>query len=251
MPDFREMSRAQLSGLVGSFDEVVEASEYKAGSLKEEKETYKLAKYGKTVHITWESIINDDLGAFNRLPQAFASAAVQKQSDIVYGILSANAVMADGHTLFKVANHKNTITPGTVINVDNLGIARKAIRNQTGPNGSVLNLIPRFLVVGSDNEQLALQFSSKNYVAAESGDINVWAGLLQPIVEPRILGNKWYLMCDPAQIDTIEYSFLDGEEELFTENKWDFSKDAYAMKARMVFAAKAIDHRGMFYNPGQ
>jgi hypothetical protein len=191
------------------------------------------------------------LSAFSRLPQAFANAAAQKQSDIVYGILSANAVLSDGHTLFKVANHKNTISSGTVINVDNIGIARKMIRNQTGPNGSVLNLIPKMILVGPDNEQLALQYVSKNYVAAESENINVWAGLLTPIVEPRITGNKWYLLCDPGQIDTIEYAFLDGEEELFTENVWDSKTDSYTLKARMVFAAKAIDHRGMFYNPGQ
>lgn len=250
LPDFREMSRAQLSGLIGDFEEVVEMGEYKEGSFTESKETYKLAKYGKTVHISWESIINDDLSAFNRMPQAFANKAAQKQSDLVYAILLSNPAMADGNNLFDAAEHGNTISPGTIINVANLGIARALVREQKDPNGSVLNLIPKMLLVGSANEMLALQYSSSNYVSAKSSDINVWAGTLKPIIEPRVTGNKWFLLCDPGQIDTIETAFLDGEEEIFTENKWDFSRDAFAMKARMVFAAKAIDHRGMFYNPG-
>jgi hypothetical protein len=250
LPDFREMSRVQLSGLVGDMEEVIEAAEYKSGTLDEAKETYRLIKYGKTVPITWESIINDDLSAFTRVPEAFANAAKQKQSDIVYSILLNNPAMADGNNLFDAVNHLNTIAQGTAINVDNLGIARAKIREQKGIEGNVLNLVPRFLIVGSANEQLALQFTSQNYVAAKSPDINVWAGTLTPIIEPRVTDKKWFLSADPAQVDTIEYAFLDGEEELFTEQSWDYKKDCYDLKARMVFAAKAIDWRGFFYNPG-
>jgi hypothetical protein len=249
MPDFREMSRVQLSNLVGGLSEVSEAAEYTSGTFKEAKETYKLVKYGKTVPITWEAIINDDLSAFSRIPAAFAAAAAQKQSDIVYAILTGNPAMADGFNLFST-EHANHLASGTVINVDNLGIARAKIREQKGLENNVLNLEPRFLIVGSNYEQLALQFTSQNYVAAKSPDINVWAGTLQPIVEPRVTGNKWFLAADPGQVDTIEYSFLDGEEELFTEQVWNYKTDSYDLKARMVFAAKAIDHRGLFYNPG-
>lgn len=250
LPDFREISRVQLSGFLGSMNEIVEGGEYTADTMKEASEKYKLAKYGKKVTITWESIINDDLSAFSRIPAAFASRAAQLQSDIVWGILLNNPLMGDGLNLFEANAHKNTVASGTAINVDNLGIARAAIREQKSLEGTFLNLEPSFLLVGSANEQLALQYSSQNYVAAKSPDINVWAGTLQPIVEPRITGKKWFLACAPGLIDTIETAFLDGEEELFTEQRTGFDVDGYEIKARMVFAAKAIDHRGFFYNPG-
>lgn len=250
LPDFREISRAQLSNMVGNFDEIAEGGEYTAGTLTTAQEKYRLVKYGKKIAITWESIINDDLSAFDRLPQAIASKAAQKQSDIVYGILLNNPTMGDNLPLFQVANHKNALASGTAIGIDSLGVARAAVRDQVGLEGNILNLEPRFLIVGSAGEQAALQFTSSNYVPDVPGNINVWAGRLQPIIEPRISGGKWFLACDPGQIDTIETAFLDGEQELYTEQKVGFDVDGLEVKARMVFAAKAIDHRGFFYNPG-
>jgi phage head maturation protease len=248
--DFRSISRAQLSGLVGDFDEVQEGGEYKHGTFEEAKESYKLVKYGKKVAITWESIINDDLDALSRIPSAFAAKAAQKQSDIVYGILLSNPKMADNVNLFNVATHKNSVSSGTALSINTLGEARKLIRNQKGIEGDFINLTPKFLMVGPDNEQLALQLTSSAYLPTDQTGINVWVNSFTPIVEPRITGHKWFVSADPSQVDTIEYAFLDGEQELFTEQRVGFDIDGLEIKARMVFAAKAIDHRGLFYNPG-
>jgi len=245
--DFKEMSRNQLGDLV--FQEVKEGGEYKAEKLSETVEKYSVAKWGRIVNFSWESMVNDDLNAFSRIPQTLAAAAAQKQSDVVYGILSANAAMADTVALFH-ATHGNYTSTGTAISVASLGVGRGLMRKQKSIDSkNHLNLSPKFLIVGPDKEAEALQFTSQNYVAAQSGDINVWAGLMQPIVENRITGNKWYLAADPAIIDTIEYAFLDGEE-LYTEERTAFEKDGYEFKARMVFGAKAIDHRSLYYNTG-
>jgi len=245
--DFKTMTRNQLGDLV--FESVKEGGEYKSENLSETVESYSVAKWGRIVNINWEAIVNDDLNAFSRIPTILAGAAAQKQSDIVYGILSANAAMADTVALFH-ATHANYTASGTAISVASLGVGRGLMRKQTSVAGkNKLNLAPKFLLVGPDKEQEALQFTSQNYVAAQSSNINVWAGLMQPIVENRISGNKWYLTADPNIIDTIEYAFLDGEE-LFTEERIGFEVDAYQFKARMVFGAKAIDHRGLYYNVG-
>lgn len=245
--DFKTMSRNQLGDLV--FEQVREGGEYKSEKLSETVESYSVAKWGRIVNINWEAIVNDDLNAFSRIPTILAGAAAQKQSDIVYNILSANAAMADTVALFH-ATHGNYTASGTAISVASLGVGRGLMRKQTSIDSkNKLNLAPKFLLVGPDKEQEALQFTSQNYVAAQGSNINVWAGLMTPIVENRISGNKWYLAADPAMIDTIEYAFLDGEE-LFTEERIGFEVDAYQFKARMVFGAKAIDHRGLYYNTG-
>lgn len=245
--DFKTMTRNQLGDLV--FEQVRESGEYKSEKLSETVESYSVAKWGRIVNISWEAIVNDDLNAFSRIPTILAGAAAQKQSDIVYGILSANAAMADAVALFH-ATHGNYTGTGTAISVASLGVGRGLMRKQTSVAAkNLLNLAPKFLIVGPDKEQEALQFTSQNYVAATNGNINVWAGLMTPIVENRISGNKWYLAADPSMIDTIEYAFLDGEE-LFTEERIGFEVDAYQFKARMVFGAKAIDHRGLYYNTG-
>jgi len=249
MPDFREMSRAQISTLVGDFDQVVEAAEYKAGTFAEAKETYKLAKYGKTVAITWESIINDDLSALSRVPSAFAAAAARKQSDLVYGIITGNPNMADGNALFSVA-HGNLAGTAAAINATSLSLARAAMRKQTGLAGEPIDVAPSFLVVGPDKETEAQQLIQAVIMATKTSDTNVFRGSLEIIVDTRVTGNQWYLSATPANIDTIEYAFLDGEEELFTEDEWDFNTDSYKIKGRMVFATKAIDWRGLYKNAG-
>jgi phage head maturation protease len=245
--DFRQMTRAQLGDLI-SMDSIVEGGEYKSAYVGEAGEKYSVVKYGKIIPITWETLVNDDLGAFSRIPQIIANSAASKQSDLVYAILSDNAAMADTVALFH-ATHANYTSSGTDISVTSLGVARAAMRKQTSLSGAKLNLTPRFLLVGPDKEALALQYTSQNYIAAKSADINVWVGMMQPIVEARISGTKWYLTANPNQIDTVEYAFLDGEE-LFTEQKTGFEIDGLQVKCRMVFGVKALDWRGLYHNVG-
>lgn len=251
MPDFREITRVQLSGLIGDFDEVQELGEYKAGTLSEVSEKYKLAKFGKIVGISWEAIINDDLSAFTRIPQAFAMKAAQKQSDLVYGILTGNPTMGDTIALWNAATHKNYTSTGTALSETSLDVAYQLFRTQKSIEGDFLNLAPKFLIVGPKNELIARKLTSTNYTPAKQSDISVAAITgLQLIVEPRITDYSWFLVADPAMIDTVEYAFLDGEEELFIEQKEGFGVDALQIKARMVFGTKAIDWRGMYKNAG-
>jgi hypothetical protein len=80
--------------------------------------------------------------------------------------------------------------------------------------------------------------------------VNIFAGALQLIVEPRITGNQWYLSADPAAFDTIELSHLDGQEGLYLETQNGFDIDGVKTKARLDVGAAVIDHRGFYKNPG-
>ncbi|MBV7529029.1 prohead protease/major capsid protein fusion protein [Chitinophaga sp. sic0106] len=245
--DFKQMLRAQLNDI--KLNQVQEGGEYTYASLGDSGETYKVAKYGKIININWEAIVNDDLGAFTRIPQFLAGAVAQMQADVVYGILTGSHKMYDNNELFDATNHSNYTATGTAIAVNSLGIGRQAMRSQKSPAGNVLNIAPKFLIVGAENEQLALQYTSQQYVSAKSSDINVWAGLLQPIVEGRITGKQWYLGADPKLVDTIEWAVLDGEE-IFTETRYGFEVDSLQYKVRSVFGAKAIDWRSLYKNAG-
>ncbi len=248
--DFRSKTVIQL-GDVTKMKQVQEGGEYEYGNMPEVAENYKANKYGLIIPITWEAITNDDLGAFNRIPTSIANKARQLQADIVYGVLNSSALMADGFAIFS-SQHANLAGAGTVINTASLQAARNAMRTQKDVNGvDVLNITPKYLVVGPAKELEAYQFTSTAYVPVGNGTINpTYNAQLTVIVDPRITGNAWYLMADPSQIDTIEYSFLEGEEELFTEKRMGWEVDGMEIKARMVFNAKAIDFRGMYKNPG-
>lgn len=253
--DFREISRTQLSSLP-TLSLVKEGGEYVFGKMSDNKETYSLAKYGEIVPITWESIVNDDLGAFDRIPVMLANAAAQKQSDIVYGILTGTGVLADGIALFDAATHANYTASGTTITAG-LAAAVALMQKQKGlgaagtkASGFYLNIEPKYLVCGPDKRVEAWQNLNGVIVAAEVAKANPFQGMMTPIVDPRITGNAWYLAAEPGRVDTIEYAFLDGEPELFTERRTGFDTDGLEIKVRMVFAAKAIDHRGLYKNVG-
>jgi DNA-directed RNA polymerase subunit F len=247
--DFREKTLAQIGDLTSKFKEIKEGGEYTYGTLGEAKESYKLAKYGQIIAITWETLINDDLGAFNRISQSIGMKAAQLESDIVWGILTGNPTMGDGTALFH-ADHGNLAGAGTVIDINNLSKAKAAMRKQKSLGKDFLNLTPSFLIVGPDKELEAYQYATANIVANDQSKVNPFASGLQVIVEPRLSGNTWFLSSSPGMIDTIEYAYLEGEQGLFTEQRNGFEVDGLEIKARLVFGAKAIDWRGLYRNPG-
>ena len=247
--DFRAKAVAQLSAL-GQLEKVVEGGEYKYLRLADSSESYSLSKYGGIIAVTWEAIVNDDLNAFSRLPLMLANKAATLEGDLVYAALLGTTLMSDGKALFDNA-HGNVAESGTDLTDVSLSAARAAMRKQTAPDGSVLNLTPSILVVGPDNELAANKYTSTAFVAAKAVDINpAFNTSLTVVVDARITGNAWYLIASPAMVDTVEYAYLEGEQGLFTERREGFEVDGVEIKARHVFGAKAIDWRGMYKNAG-
>lgn len=252
-PDFKNIARMQL-GDAPTLDLVAEGGEFKRGATSDAREQYALATYGKVVPVSRQVIINDDLSAFTRLPEMFGRAAADLESDTVWGILTANAAMGDGNALFHTAAHGNLAAAGAVISVATLGAARQAMRQQKGLNGRFINVQPKYLLVPSAQETLAQQFVTQtNIIYTKSTDYNPFANVLQVLAEPRLDANSaisWYTAADPSQIDTIEYAYLEGQEGVYLENRVGFDIDGVELKARLDFAAKAIDWRGFYKNPG-
>jgi hypothetical protein len=247
--DFREVSRVAL-GDIAALEKVNEHGEYKYGSLGEEGAPLKVGKFGKIIAITWEAIVNDDLSAMTRIPQALGAAAAQTESDVVWNLLLGNPTFIDGETVYSTA-HGNVSASGGAINTTTLAAARAAMRKQKSKAGHFLNLGPEYLVVGPDKELEAYQFTSSNYVPAKNADINDSRNAsLQVIVDARITGNQWYLFAAPGLVDTFEYAYLEGEQGVFTETREGFEVDGMEIKARLVFGAAWIDYRGAYKNAG-
>ncbi|HIJ93603.1 MAG TPA: peptidase U37, partial [Rhodospirillaceae bacterium] len=131
-----------------------------------------------------------------------------------------------------------------------------AMAKQVGLDGkTILNIRPAFLVVPSTLELTAEQIIAQNLVPAKSGDvvpqsIRSLAVIAEPRLDPASGAVPWYLFASPAQIDTIEYAYLEGQEGVYIETRMGFDVDGVEIKARLDFGAKAIDWRGMWKNPG-
>lgn len=248
--DFKFINRAQL-GEAPELEKVKESGEFNYGSMGEDNQRYKLETYGKIIALTRQTIINDDLDAFSRVPGAFGASAAELESNVVWGLITGNVKMADNKALFH-ADHNNLGT-AAALSVDSLSEARKKMRRQTGVNAKrPLNLMAEYLVVPAALETKAQQIVAE-ILSAKSADVNPFAGKLQVVVEPRLDDASeisWYLSAAPARIDTIEYAYLTGEEGVYIETQQGFDVDGVKIKARLDFGAGVIDHRGLFKNAG-
>lgn len=257
LPDFKEISRTQLSG-APNLKRVIEGAEYEYGEMTDGAEKYRVQKYGRIVAFTWETIVNDDLNALSRLPAAFGASAASLESDIVYAILTGNPNMADGNALFSAAHHNlGTAAPLSdaldPAEANPIAEMRKMMTLQKGLEGRYINVRPRYLVVPPSLEEVALKVTSANFVATKGTDLNVFGPSLIPISEPRLedaSSTAWFGVSEPSAIDTIEYAYLEGYEGVFTETRQGFHVDGVEIKCRHVFGAKAIDWRGLFKNAG-
>lgn len=251
-PDFKEGSSVQLSD-GGKLEGVNEHGEYERGAVEESAEKYAVQKFGKIIGSTYELLVNDDLDAFSRIPARLGVRAREKESEIVWGLITANSgagqEMADGVNLFH-GDHNNL---GSSSNIDLAAISagRTSMMTQVDLDGELIGgLKPRYIVVPAAKMTLAEQFIGQNQADAPT-NVNPFAGKLQVIGEARLDAvsvNHWYLFADKNMIDMVELARLNGQgPEIFTRNGFDV--DGMELKIRYIFNAKVIDHRGFYKNP--
>jgi len=251
-PDFKNISVVQLSG-APELLQTNEHGEFKYGTMKDGAETYAVVTYGRIVALTRQAIINDDLRGFDRLVSAFGASARRLENRTVYSQLTANAALSDGVALFH-ATHTNLGTgAGSALQFSALASGRTAMRTQKGLQSEELNIAPSYLIVPAALEQTAYQLTSSNYTPATKTEINEFrAGgrtALEPIVEPLLdstSATNWYLAAANSQVDTVEYTYLDGAEGPVIESEMGFEVDGISYKCRLDFAAKAVDFRGLY-----
>lgn len=252
LPDFKTVQRTQLGG-APDLIKVPEGGEFSYGTIGEGAEQYALSTYGRIIAITRQTLINDDLSAFTRVPTAFGAAASDLESDIVYAILSANANMFDGNPLFDGTNHGNVGT-AAVIGETSITEAYEMMAKQKGLEGRLISILPRYLITSPGTRMVEAKKLITATTPAQTSQVNPYAGSLELVQEPRLLpasgAKPWYLAADPSRIDTIEYGFLEGNEGVYSETRVGFEVDGVEIKARHDFGAKSIDWRGLFKNAG-
>lgn len=223
---------------------------YKMATFSENRESYAIGTFGREFAMTREMVINDDLGAFNRIARAFGQSAKRKINELPYAILVANGNMADGNALFEATYHKNYASSAGALSVTSLATAFASFRRQTDLSGEqILNIVPKFLIIPPELEVVARQLlnSAMDPVLTNSAAVNPFAGRLQIVVDAELTdATDWFLAADPNQIDTIEVCFLSGARGPVLESMEDWPTDAIRYKVRIDVGAKAIDHRGLY-----
>ncbi|WP_436642486.1 prohead protease/major capsid protein fusion protein [Microbaculum sp. FT89] len=247
--DFRKKTKLQLSG-GPSLEKVNEHGEFKHGTFNESGESYKIDTFGKIFGITRQALVNDDLAAFDRVPREMGRAALAFENNFLADLVKANAAMSDGKALFH-ADHGNLAASGAVVSVTTLTVARQAMRKQTGLQGELISVPPKYLLVPAELETIGEQVLA-SIAAAKVDDVNPFSGRLELIVEPRFTdATRWYVVADPGVIDGLEYAYLEGDPGPQIDTEAGFDVDGVRFRVRLDFGGGFVDWRSWYSNPGE
>jgi len=255
LTDFKLGRRVNLSSF-NDLELVNEDGEYKYGSFTEQGETIQLATYGKLFAISRQAIINDDLGAFTRIPSAMGRAASRVVGDLAYGALTSNPLLSDGIALFDAAhnNLNESGAGGTPLTQDAAGVAALSAMDvamglQSDASGSAngLNIRPSYLLVPRVLERIATSLMSDTTAPGQAnpGVSNQVANLAAVVSDPRLdadSATRYYLAAGQT-FDTIEVAFLDGNQSPMLEQQNGWSIDGTEFKVRIDVAAAPMEYR--------
>ncbi|MEN6335879.1 MAG: peptidase, partial [Phycisphaerales bacterium] len=139
---------------------------------------------------------------------------------------------------------------GAVISATTYDAGRVKMAAQKDCDGVTrLNIKPAFFLAGESKLATAETFFQSVYKDSTSlMQANIFQNAVQRIYESRITGTEWYLMARKGK--TVRVFFLNGVQTPYVEQKDGWDVDGTEMKVRIDAAAKAIDWRGMYKNPG-
>ena len=266
LSDFKENQRFRLTD-IGDLKPVGADGEIKDGGVSEEKAVNQLDTYAKKFCLTRKMIINDDLGAFLKVPSAMGNRAARLVDQLFFKRLLANPTMTDGKPLFST-NHKNLLSgANSALSADSLKKAIKAFLDQTDADGQPVNVEPSILLVPTALKFLAQELTQGPTLVMSGGaentirpSVNVLANEGLTIVSSPYLSNAkydgasetaWYLFGKPGTVDTFEIGYLKGKRTPTVE-RGDLDFNVLGIWFRVYFdvGIREQDHRGMVKSNG-
>jgi hypothetical protein len=264
--DFKQINRLRM-GAIPNLPIWNDTSEPNKASFTDARESYAVESRSLGVSFSYKLLVNDDMDALTRTPVMLGAAAARTVNAVAWAQLTSNPTLSDGVTLFSDvsgARKRKNFTTGTgAPSVTTLGLLTNLMRQMRGENtpegaesDDILNLQPRYLVVPSALETVALQLVNSAYDPNSSVNTLVYnpARTMIPVIEPILDANSilaWYLFADPSTIDTIEVTFLQGQENPLVRSYMDEEKLSMEYYVLQTFAAKAMNHRGIQKHKGE
>jgi ATP-dependent Clp endopeptidase proteolytic subunit ClpP len=257
LTDFKPAKRVGLNSF-GSLPQVREGGEYTYGSMSDRGNEIVLAKYGRRFSITREAIINDDLGAFTRIPRAMGRAAIRTVGDLVYAVLTGNPTMGeDGKALFH-ADHSNLLT-GAAVASNSVDAMRVAMSRQKlpGQGSGSSNIRLQYLLVPVTLQGAASVVRDSEFEVGASSKNNTVPNSVrntfEVISDARLDDHSttaWYGAANGNVNDTIEVAYLNGNDRPTLEQQNGWSVDGVEFKVRMEAGVAPLDFRALAKNPG-
>jgi hypothetical protein len=227
--DFKTAYRFAITGGDQYLAEVAEKGEYLASERNEAKYELAIKKYGRQFDISWETLINDDLGALKDTPERFARAALRTEHRLVTN------QYADDDGTHAAGNLYDKVTAGEIngsvalLTIANLEGGVEAMAGFRDANGEAIMNRAKYLVVPPALEMTARQIltsTTKMWTESAGGAATAYPTSnvisqygLQLIIDPYLPimdasngDTGWYLFADPSDIAALEVAYLAGHE---------------------------------------
>ncbi|MCC5467631.1 prohead protease/major capsid protein fusion protein [Pelosinus baikalensis] len=249
-PDFKEATEYKLSE-AGELVKMTVNGEFKYDEMKDVGTKKSVLTFGRSWGISRQALINDDLGALTKIPAAYAAAAKRGINTLVYSTLGKAS------TEVFAGPKGNLAGTGSAPSVISIGDGRAAMRKQTNLRGKeTLNIAPKYILIptGLETEVDQLLTSITDPASSNSGVRNPFTGKLIPVCDAeldRYSIKSWYLAAQAGLVDTIEVTYLNGQQTPIIESQVAF--DVLGMKWRIYidYGVTLLDYRGLFKNPGE
>lgn len=280
--DFRNGRAFTLDGAEAALPKVQELKEYPSRNVVDGKYDYAVEKYGSRIGISWEAIINDDLGQLRDLPDRLAKAARMTEEKFA---TSLYAGVSGPDATFFATGHANHMT--AALSTGSLQEAMRLIWAQTDPDGNpiytgklrlvvppalaitahnILNATEIWAASGGGDGTGTNQLRSQNWVPQSIAETVTQPWL--PLLATTANGNtSWYLFADPGVgRPAMEVGFLRGNEApslfvkspnaqrvgggLISPEDGDFDTDSVDYKVRHVVGGVLMDYRAAVASDG-
>src|SRR5690606_28687798 len=212
----------------GQLSQQNESEELEYTSLSETSYTYAPKKYSKGVKISFEALMNDDLGAFEDVPNRLGRGAARTLAKFVTD-LYCGTTGPDG--TFFASGNANIVTSNPVLSLAALNTAWGILRNMKDSDSepimveSVILVVPPALEVTARNIVNAVTVRQTTAGGASGLELEVqnWLGSsLSVVVDPYIPiiasssngSTSWFLFASPSVgRPAIEVGQLAGFQE--------------------------------------
>lgn len=280
--DFRAANIIGVFGLQANLPQVPEQAEYKARALSDGLVPCTLKKYGALFPLSWEAIINDDLGAFSDAADRLANAALRTEyvaATKSFVAATGPSTSVFGATITHPIDSTAITNKGTsALTATTLFDTIVAMMNQYDTDGEPIMTSGFVLVVPPALWRAALEavspaaliatgLSSTSAKARDTSanvtsllDVQIIVNSYLPIIDTSGHANTtWYVFAKLANGAAVQLNFLAGHTSpeicmkasdkvslgggLISSMEGDFHNDSAYWRVRHVLGSAVIDPR--------
>ena len=218
-PDFRDISRLRMTE-PGTLHLRREKAEAHATYIEESEINMGVEEYADQFDVSWQTIMNDDLGKISETPRRMASAAARFEDQFVSALYDNATTQATLAALGAPWAGTGRLTS------PNLAIGISAMMTRTDAGGvNPLNIGRAILVIPPVLVQQAeVLLGSALMAGVATNDLNVLprhiAGVyVDPYIATAGINIPWYLFAQPAEIPAVTVVRLQGVPGPWTYQK--------------------------------